>query len=216
LGIEFMPDIYKIIERLNPLYPDALCSLEFEGDPWRLLVMARLSAQCTDERVNIVSGPLFERFPTVYDMAEAELTEVEELVRPCGLYHTKAQSIIAAAKMLVEQHDGQIPQTMEELLALPGIGRKIANLILGDVYGIPGIVADTHCIRINGKLGFYDPSLKDPVKVERILSGIVPPEEQSAYCHRMVLFGREYCTARNPRCGECPLRDECDTGKSIK
>jgi len=211
-----MPNIHNIIELLNPLYPDALCSLEYNEDPWRLLVMARLSAQCTDERVNIVSGPLFEKYPTVYDMAAAELADVEELVRPCGLYHTKAQSIVAAAKLLAERHDGNVPQTMEELLALPGIGRKIANLILGDVYGIPGIVADTHCIRINGKLGFYDPSLKDPVKVERILSGIVPPEEQSAYCHRMVLFGREYCTARSPRCGECPLRGECDTGKSIK
>ena len=211
-----MPNIDKIIELLNPLYPDALCSLEYNEDPWRLLVMARLSAQCTDERVNIVSGPLFEKYPTVYDMAAAELADVEELVRPCGLYHTKAESIVAAAKLLTERHGGKVPQTMEELLALPGIGRKIANLILGDVYGIPGIVADTHCIRINGKLGFYDPSLKDPVKVERILSGIVPPEEQSAYCHRMVLFGREYCMARSPRCTECPLRSECETGKSIK
>ena len=211
-----MPNIHKIIELLNPLYPEALCSLEYDEDPWRLLVMARLSAQCTDERVNIVSGPLFEKYPTVYDMAAAELADVEELVRPCGLYHTKAESIVAAAKLLVERHGGEVPRTMEELLALPGIGRKIANLILGDVYGIPGIVADTHCIRINGKLGFYDPSLKDPVKVERILSGIVPPEEQSAYCHRMVLFGREYCMARSPRCGECPLRGECETGKSIK
>ncbi len=211
-----MPNIHKIIELLKFLYPDALCSLEYHDDPWRLLVMARLSAQCTDERVNIVSGPLFEKYPTVYDMAAAELADVEELVRPCGLYHTKAESIVAAAKLLAERHGGQVPQTMEELLALPGIGRKIANLILGDVYGIPGIVADTHCIRINGKLGFYDPSLKDPVKVERILSGIVPPEEQSAYCHRMVLFGREYCMARSPRCAECPLKDECETGKNTK
>ena len=211
-----MPNIPKIIELLKFLYPDALCSLEFAGDPWRLLVMARLSAQCTDERVNIVSVPLFEKFPTVYDMAAAELSDVEEIVRPCGLYHTKAQSIVAAAKLLVERHGGQVPQTMDELLALPGIGRKIANLILGDIYGLPGIVADTHCIRINGKLGFYDPSLKDPVRVERILSEIVPPEEQSAYCHRMVLFGREYCIARSPRCAECPLKEECETGKSIK
>ena len=211
-----MPNIHKIIELLKFLYPDALCSLEFAGDPWRLLVMARLSAQCTDERVNIVSVPLFEKFPTVYDMANAEISDVEEIVRPCGLYHTKAQSIVAAAKLLAERHGGQVPQTMDELLALPGIGRKIANLILGDVYGLPGIVADTHCIRINGKLGFYDASLKDPVKVERILSDIVPPEEQSSYCHRMVLFGREYCIARSPRCMECPLKDECETGKSIQ
>ncbi len=209
-----MPDINKIIELLNPLYPDALCSLEYNGDPWRLLVMARLSAQCTDERVNIVSVPLFEKYPTVYDMAAADLTDVEDIVRPCGLYHTKAESILATSKLLVERHGGRVPETMEELLALPGIGRKIANLIRGDVFGAPGIVADTHCIRINGKFGFYDTSLKDPGKVERILSGIVPPEEQSAYCHRMVLFGREYCTARNPRCGECPLLTECDFGKN--
>ncbi len=208
-----MPDIHKIIELLNPLYPDALCSLEYNEDPWRLLVMARLSAQCTDERVNIVSGPLFEKYPTVYEMASAELTDVEELVRPCGLYHTKAESIVAAAKLLVERHDGQVPESMDDLLALPGIGRKIANLIRGDVFGAPGIVADTHCIRINGKFGFYDTSLKDPAKVEKILSSIVPPEEQSAYCHRMVLFGREYCTARSPRCAECPLVTECDFAK---
>ncbi len=207
-------DIHKIHEILKKQYPDALCSLEYADDPWRLLVMARLSAQCTDERVNIVSGPLFEKYPTVQAMAEAELSEVEALVKPCGLYHTKAASIVAAAKILVEQYGGQVPQTMDELLALPGIGRKIANLILGDVYGIPGIVADTHCIRINGRLGFYDASLKDPTKVEQILSGIVPPEEQSAYCHRMVLFGREYCTARSPKCSVCPLAGECEMGSA--
>lgn len=209
-----MPNIHKIMELLKFLYPDALCSLNFGGDPWRLLVMARLSAQCTDERVNIVSVPLFEKFPTVFDMASAGIDEMEEIIRPCGLYHTKAQSIVAAAKRLVEHHGGSVPRTMDELLALPGIGRKIANLILGDVCGLPGIVADTHCIRINGRLGFYNPSLKDPLRVERILSEIVPPDEQSAYCHRMVLFGREYCIARSPRCTECPLRNECDTGKS--
>ncbi len=209
-----MPNIHKIIELLNPLYPDALCSLEYNDDPWRLLVMARLSAQCTDERVNIVSVPLFEKYPTVYDMASAELTEVEDIVRPCGLYHTKAESIVAAAKLIVGRHDGRVPDSLDDLLALPGIGRKIANLIRGDVFGAPGIVADTHCIRINGKFGFYDTSLKDPAKVEKILSGIVPPEEQSAYCHRMVLFGREYCQARSPRCAECPLATECDFGKN--
>ncbi|MGN1345492.1 MAG: endonuclease III domain-containing protein [Eubacteriales bacterium] len=204
-----MPKIEKIIEQLKTLYPDALCSLTYEGDPWRLLVMARLSAQCTDERVNLVAGPLFEAFPDVYAMAEAEIEKVEALVRPCGLYHTKAESIIAAAKRIVERHEGQVPRTMDELLALPGIGRKIANLVLGDLYGIPGIVADTHCIRINGRIGFYDTDLRDPVKVERILADIVPPAEQSAYCHRMVLFGREYCSARSPRCADCPIADEC-------
>lgn len=194
-----------INEMLKLLYPDALCSLEYDEDPWRLLVMARLSAQCTDERVNIVSVDLFKRYPTAADMADADFEELCGLVRPCGLYRTKADSIKRMSQIICEEYDGRVPDTMEELLALPGVGRKIANLILGDVYGIPGIVADTHCIRINGRFGFYDESLKNPEKVERILSEIVPKEEQSAYCHRMVLFGREYCMARSPRCEECPV-----------
>lgn len=194
-----------VSETLKRLYPDALCSLSYEGDPWRLLVMARLSAQCTDERVNIVSVDLFRRYPTAADMADADFEELCELVRPCGLYRTKADSIKRMSQIICEEHGGRVPDTMEELLALPGVGRKIANLILGDVYDIPGIVADTHCIRINGRFGFYDENLKNPEKVERILSDIVPKEDQSAYCHRMVLFGREYCMARSPRCGECPV-----------
>ena len=204
-----MPDIDKIITILNGIYPEAVCSLEYGGDPWRLTVAARLSAQCTDERVNIVTVPLFERYPDVHSMAEAEISEVEEIVKPCGLYHTKAESIVRMSQIIVSEFNGKVPCTMDELLSLPGVGRKIANLILGDVYHIPGIVADTHCIRINGRLGFYAESLKDPAKVERILSGIVPASEQSAYCHRMVLFGREYCMARNPSCKNCPLREEC-------
>ena len=194
-----------IHEVLKQLYPDAVCSLAYEGDPWRLLVMARLSAQCTDERVNIVSVDLFRRYPTVWDMADADFEELCGLVRSCGLYRTKADSIQKMSQILCETYDGRVPDTMEALLALPGVGRKIANLMLGDVFGIPGIVADTHCIRINGRFGFYDESLKTPEKVEKILSEIVPKEEQSDYCHRMVLFGREYCMARTPRCGECPV-----------
>ena len=208
-----MPDITKISEILEKLYPDALCSLEYGGDPWRLLAAARLSAQCTDERVNIVCVPLFEKYPTAADMAEADIGELEEIIRPCGLYHTKAESLIASAKIITEKYGGRVPDTMDELLSLPGVGRKIANLVLGDVFGKPGIVADTHCIRLNGRFGFYPAEMKDPAKVEKILDGIVPKEIQADYCHRMVLFGREYCMARKPRCGECPLRDECEEGR---
>lgn len=204
-----MPDIHAIHNILKSLYPDAVCSLEWDGDPWRLLVAARLSAQCTDERVNIVCVPLFEKFPDVHAFAEAEVSEIEEIIRPCGLYHTKAQSISEAAKIIIQKHGGRVPDTMEELLELPGVGRKIANLVLGDCFGKPGIVADTHCIRINGRFGLYPTTLKDPLKVERILSGIVPAEEQADYCHRMVLFGREHCMARNPGCGTCPVRELC-------
>jgi len=194
-----------INDALSEIYPDALCSLEYDGDPWRLLVMARLSAQCTDERVNIVSVDLFKRYPTVYEMAEADFDELCDLVRPCGLFRTKADSIKRMSEIICTKYSGRVPDKMEELLELPGVGRKIANLILGDVYNTPGIVADTHCIRINGRFGFYDESLKNPEKVERILSEIVPKEEQSRYCHRMVLFGREFCTARSPKCGGCPV-----------
>lgn len=202
-------NIHTIIETLKSLYPEAICSLEYGGDAWRLLAAARLSAQCTDERVNIVCVPLFARYPDVYAMAEADQAELEAIIRPCGLYHTKAESLIASARLIVEKFDGRVPDTMDELLSLPGVGRKIANLVLGDIFGIPGIVADTHCIRINGRFGFYPETLRDPAKVERILSKIVPAAEQSAYCHRMVLFGREYCMARSPRCSECPLRGDC-------
>ena len=204
-----MPDIHAIHIILKELYPDALCSLEYGGDPWRLLVAARLSAQCTDERVNIVCRPRFEKFPDVRAFAEAEVAEIEEIIRPCGLYHTKAQSISESAKIVLHRHGGRVPETMEELLELPGVGRKIANLVLGDCFGKPGIVADTHCIRINGRFGFYPTTLKDPAKVEKILSEIVPLAEQADYCHRMVLFGREHCMARNPACGTCPMRELC-------
>ena len=208
-----IPDVNAIHGVLKTLYPDALCSLEYGGDPWRLLIAARLSAQCTDERVNIVCVPLFERYPDARAMAEAEVADVEGIIRPCGLFHTKAESCVAMSKIIADDLNGRVPDTMEGLLALPGVGRKIANLILGDCFGQPGIVADTHCIRICGRFGFYDESLKDPVKVERILSDVVPKEEQAAFCHRMVLFGRDTCTARSPKCAACPVREWCGHGR---
>ena len=201
--------IAQIVEILEGIYPDAVCALEYGGEPWRLLVMGRLSAQCTDARVNIVCRELFSRFPTLESLAYAPLSEIEDIVRPCGLFRTKAQSIKEACTLLIEKHGGRVPDTMEELLELPGVGRKIANLLLGDIYGKPAIVADTHCIRICGRLGMYDTALKDPHKVELIMSELVEPEKQSDFCHRIVQFGRDTCAARSPKCGECPLRELC-------
>ena len=203
------PDAEKIHAELKKIYPDALCSLEYGGDPWRLLIAARLSAQCTDERVNLVCGPLFEAYPDAAAMADADAADVERLIRSCGLFRTKAASCVAMSKIITEEYGGRVPDTMEGLLSLPGVGRKIANLVLGDCFGQPGIVADTHCIRICGRLGFYPESLKDPLKVEKALSAAIPRKEQAAWCHRMVLFGRDTCTARSPRCGECPVSREC-------
>lgn len=204
-----MPDTEKIQEILRELYPDALCSLDYGGDPWRLLIAARLSAQCTDERVNMVTPGLFGRYPDAASMADADLGELEDLVRPCGLYRTKAASCRDMSRIICREYGGKVPDTMEGLLSLPGVGRKIANLVLGDVYGKPGIVADTHCIRINGRLGYYPEDMRDPLKTEMILDRKIPKEEQAGYCHRMVLFGREWCMARNPRCAECPLGRYC-------
>jgi len=211
-----MPDIRKIHEKLQMMYPDALCSLSWGGDPWRLLVMGVLSAQCTDERVNKVCPALFERYPGVGDMAEAETGEVGEYIRSCGFWRVKSENLVNAARKIMTDFGGEVPESMEELLSLPGVGRKIGNLVRGDAFGLPGIVADTHCIRINGRLGFYPETMKDPAKVEKILDGIVPKAEQSDYCHRMVLFGREYCDARRPRCSECPLAEECAAGRREK
>lgn len=199
----------EITEKLKEIYPYAVCALEWNGEPWRLLVMGRLSAQCTDARVNLVCRDLFKRFSTPKDMAEAELTEIEELIRSCGLYKTKAQSLKSSCKMLVDEYGGVIPDSMEELLKFPGVGRKIANLLLGDVYKKPGIVADTHCIRICGRLGAYSEEIKDPLKVEKTMSKIIAPTEQSDFCHRIVQFGRDFCSARNPKCDVCPIRDHC-------
>lgn len=199
----------KIIsELLKKLYPDALCALEYQGDPYRLIVMARLSAQCTDKRVNEVSKPLFERYPTVYHLAKAEQREVEDIIRPCGLFRTKAESIIEMSRQITELHNGQVPNTYDQLIKLSGVGMKIANLMLGDVFGQPRIVPDTHCIRITHKLGLI--SRADPVVCERELSRLVPSDEQSDFCHRIVLFGREWCKAPNPKCDLCPLQSRCE------
>ena len=198
-----------IVERLKARYPEALCALEYEGDPFKLLVMARLSAQCTDARVNIVCRELFRSFPDVSSMANAPLDEIERLIRSCGLYRMKARDIKGASELLLTKYGGVLPDTVEELLTLPGVGRKIANLLVGDLYHRPAIVTDTHCIRIGGRLGFYPQTLKDPYKIEKILSAVIEPAEQSDFCHRIVLFGRDICTARAPRCEECPLADVC-------
>lgn len=188
---------------LKKQYPYALCALEYNEDPYRLIIMARLSAQCTDKRVNEVSKPLFEKYPTVHSLAKAEQKDVENIIRPCGLFRTKAESIIAMSKDMVEKHGGQVPDTYDELIELPGVGMKIANLMLGDVFGQPKIVPDTHCIRITHKLGLITKA--DPVVCERELSKLIPNEEHSDFCHRIVLFGREYCKAPTPRCKECPF-----------
>ena len=205
----------QVAAALETLYPDAVCSLEYEDAPWKLLILARLSAQCTDARVNIVAKTLFVRFPTLESVADCDLAALEETIKPCGLYKTKAKSIKETAEILVRDYGGRVPDTMDELLALPGVGRKIANLVRGDLYGQPGIVADTHCIRICGRLGFYPEELKDPVRAERILSPLIPPAEQSDFCHRIVQFGRDTCTARAPACGACPLRSFCAHGKKL-
>ena len=171
--------------------------------------MGRLSAQCTDARVNIVCRELFEKYPTAKALGEGDITDIENIVKPCGLYRMKASDIKRACKLLCDEYEGIIPDDMNELLKFPGVGRKIANLLLGDLYKKPAIVADTHCIRICGRLGMYDESLKDPVKVERIMSQIIEPDEQSDFCHRIVQFGRDVCNARSPKCHECPLADIC-------
>ena len=202
--------ILKIAEKLAEIYPDALCALEWEGEPWKLLIMGRLSAQCTDARVNIVCRELFARFPTPSDLAEGELSEIEAIVRPCGLYRVKAQNIKDACAMLVEDFGGVIPDTMEELLKFPGVGRKVANLLLGDLYQKGGTVADTHCIRICGRLGMYPETIKDPVKVERLMDVLLPMHLRCDFCHRIVQFGRDTCSARAPKCDTCPLRDLCE------
>ncbi len=198
---------------LEKLYPDAVCSLDYEGEAWKLLIMARLSAQCTDARVNIVSKELFKKFPTLSSVAHAEIHALEEAVRPCGLYKTKAKSIKEACQIIVRDFGGEVPRTLDELLSLPGIGRKIANLLLGDLFGQPNIVTDTHCIRICGRLGFYPESEKNPAKIEKILDKYIEKPLQSDFCHRIVYFGRDICTARSPKCGECPMKSFCKAQK---
>ena len=199
----------EAVARLEAVYPEALCALDWQGEPWRLLVMGRLSAQCTDARVNIVCRELFAKYPTNSDLADAPLEDIENIIRPCGLYKTKAASIKASAIKLRDEFGSVIPDDMDTLLTFPGVGRKIANLLLGDIYHRPAIVADTHCMRICGRLGMYAEGLRDPKKVELILSDIVEPEKQSDFCHRIVQFGRDTCSARSPKCGDCPLSAIC-------
>lgn len=200
-------DIRAIIEALKKLYPDAVCSLQYEKD-YELLFAVRLSAQCTDARVNMITPALFDRFPTLESFAEADAEEVGRYIHSCGFYNSKSKDLVACARLLLEKHGGKVPGTMEELTALPGIGRKTANLILGDIYHQPAYVCDTHCIRITGRLGITDGS-RDPLQVERQLRTALPPEESGSFCHRMVLFGRDICTARSPKCGKCPLQTLC-------
>ena len=199
--------VQSIIQILKDRYPDALCALHYEKD-YELMIAVRLSAQCTDARVNLVTPALFAAFPTMEAMAAAPIDEVEKLVHSCGFYKHKARDIVLGCQMLLSDYGGKVPGTMEELLRIPGVGRKTANLLLGDLYGTPGsVVCDTHCIRICERLGLSHG--KDPEKVERQLRAILPPEESSDFCHRIVLFGRDCCTARSPKCDECPLTMYC-------
>lgn len=199
----------QIVDLLKEKYPNAECALKYGGDPWRLLVMGRLSAQCTDARVNIVSEELFSRFPDAKAMADADIKEIEEIIKPCGLFRMKADNIKSASRLLVEKYNGILPDTMEELLLFDGVGRKIANLLLGDIFKKPAIVCDTHCIRICGRLGMYPEKEKNPEKIERILRELIDEREGSDFCHRIVIFGREVCTARSPQCEVCALASVC-------
>lgn len=203
----------EIVAVLKELYPEAPCALEAGGDPYKLLVMGRLSAQCTDARVNIVCRELFARYPTAASLAAADINDVEEIVRPCGLFRTKARNIVDACQMLITEYGGVVPQEMDELLKFPGVGRKIANLLRGDIYGLPAIVADTHCIRICRRFGMYPAKQANPTMAERILVKLVAEEEQTDLCHRLVQFGRDVCTARSPKCDVCPLAQLCEAGQ---
>lgn len=196
----------RICNALDEIYPDAKCSLQFDK-PYELMIATRLSAQCTDARVNIVTKDLFQQFPTLDSFADADLTELEQAVKPCGFYRAKAKSIKEMCMRVRDAYGGIVPDNMEDLLTLSGIGRKTANLLLGDVYGKPAVVTDTHCIRISGRLGLT--KRHAPEQVEEDLLRVLPPERSSRFCHQIVLFGRDTCTARNPHCAECPLKQYC-------
>ncbi len=198
--------VHEIISILKERYPDALCALQYEKD-YELMIAVRLSAQCTDARVNMITPALFERFDSLDAFAEADVAEVETYVHSCGFYRQKAKDIVLACQMLRDTYGRKVPASMDELLKLPGVGRKTANLLLGDIYGKPAVVCDTHCIRIANRLGLAKG--KEPEKVEAQLRAILPPEESSDFCHRIVLFGRDICTARKPQCDKCPLRPFC-------
>lgn len=197
---------YEAVELLEREYAEAVCSLDYPKD-YELLFCVRLAAQCTDERVNKISPALFEAFPTLQSFADADVEDVEKLVHSCGFYKSKARDIVAAAKMLISHYGGKVPDSMEELLALPGVGRKTANLILGDIYNKPAVVVDTHCIRISNRLGFVD--TKDALKIEKTLRELLPEDKSNDYCHRLVLHGRAVCRARGPLCGDCCLNQIC-------
>ena len=205
--------VRRIVEELKVLYPNARCSLEYKKD-YELLFAVRLSAQCTDARVNQVVPALFAKYPSIEAFAEADVADVEEMVRSCGFYHTKARDIVEMCKMLRDEYGGVVPDSIEELTRLPGVGRKTANLICGDIYGQPSYVCDTHCIRITNLLGLT--TSKDPYKVEMQLREKIPPEKATGFCHRMVLLGREYCIARRPQCIHCPLRPYCPSQTAEK
>ena len=199
--------VAAIIELLKDRYPQALCALHYKTD-YQLMIAVRLSAQCTDARVNLVTPALFEAYPTLDDLANANISDIEGYIHSCGFYRQKAKDIVLSCQMLINDYNRKVPDSMEELLKLPGVGRKTANLLLGDLYAVPGsVVCDTHCIRICGRLGLSQG--KEPEKVEKQLRAILPPEESSDFCHRIVLFGRDCCTARNPKCSECPLAMYC-------
>ena len=199
--------VRRIVEALKTLYPDAMCSLQYQKD-YELLFATRLAAQCTDERVNKQTPALYSRYPSLEDIAGADIEELEEYIRPCGFYHSKARDIVLCANALLERHRGRVPDTMEELTALPGVGRKTANLILGDVFGKPAYVVDTHCIRLTNRIGIVD-GLKEPEKIEAVLRKTLPPEKASDFCHRMVLHGRAVCPARKPQCEKCCIKHLC-------
>ncbi len=202
--------ILDIVDTLDKEYPEAKCSLEY-GKDYELLFSVRLAAQCTDERVNMITPALFSRFPTLEDFASADVEEVEKYIRSCGFFRAKARDIVLCAQALIERHGGKVPGTMAELTALPGVGRKTANLILGDIFHQPGAtVVDTHCIRLSNRIGLVD-NLKDPVKIEMELRKLLPPEKSSDFCHALVFHGRAVCTARAPKCAECCLRHLCQS-----
>lgn len=203
----------EVIDRLKKEYPDAVCTLAYDK-AWQLLVSVRLAAQCTDARVDMITPLLYKEFPTVEALAKADVADIERIVRPCGLGNSKARDISACMKIIHEKYGGNVPDNMEELLALPGVGRKSANLVLGDVYGKPAIVTDTHCIRLSNLIGLVD-NIKDPAKVEKELWKIIPPEEGNALCHRFVTHGRAVCVARRPDCEKCCLKDICKYGKNL-
>ena len=196
----------KAVEALEKLYPDAICSLNYES-VFQLLIATRLSAQCTDARVNIVTRDLFAKYPDAYSMSKAKIVDVEQIIKTCGLYKTKARDLVGIAKMLIEEFDGAVPDTVEQLVRLPGVGRKTANLVCGDIYGKPAIVTDTHFIRLCNRLGLVNTT--DPIKVENEMKKLLPPERSNDFCHRTVLFGRDICTARKTHCEKCPMFDIC-------